>query len=215
MHLSMKDLVSERVESASEDVHFPKALVRAVLEDYSSPGDTVLDPFAGYGTTLAVCEELRRSPLGIELRPERVAAIRGRIGSAGRLIQGDARQLNDFEIGAIDLCFTSPPYMSEGDHPQNPLTGYATFDGSYATYLEELTDVFIAVKHHLRPGGYLVVNAANIRTGDTVTPLAWDIAHALKPHLAFRGETYLEWDRPPAMFSGDYCMAFQNSESSG
>lgn len=99
--------------------------------------------------------------------------------------------------------------MNAVEHPENPLTAYSTLDGKYDTYLAELIGVFIAVSRHLRAGGYLVINAANIRTGEVVTPLAWDIAHALNPHIAFRGETYLAWDQPPPMFTGDYCLVFE------
>jgi hypothetical protein len=81
--------------------------------------------------------------------------------------------------------------------------------GDYSTYLDEILGVFLAVKRRLRHGGYLVINAANIRTGDVVTPLARDIAQALLPHLAFRGETYLQWDHPLDFISGDYCLVFQ------
>ncbi|WP_427893149.1 DNA methyltransferase [Kribbella sp. GL6] len=209
LKISADELVAERPEAGFEDVHFTQALVREVLEQYSSVGDVVLDPFAGYGTTLVVSHQMGRKPVGVELLPERAALIRQRLGSNGVVIEGDARQLHRLEIGQVDLCLTSPPYMSAVDHPQNPLTGYSTLDGDYSTYLDELLRVFLAVKDCLRDAGYLVINAANIRTGDVVTPLAWDIAHMLRPHLAFRGETYLQWDRPLDFISGDYCLVFQ------
>jgi DNA modification methylase len=209
--MSADELAAERPETASEDVHFTQALVREVVELYSSVGDVVLDPFAGYGTALVVSHQMGRKPIGIELLPERAALIRQRLGSSGVVMEGDARQLDQLQIGPVDLCLTSPPYMSAVDHPQNPLTGYATSDGDYSTYLDELLSVFLAVKDCLRNGGYLVINAANIRTGDVVTPLAWDIAHTLRPHLAFRGETYLQWDRPLEFISGDYCLVFQKT----
>lgn len=163
------------------------------------------------GTTLVVAESLGRSAIGVELVPERVAAIKRRVSPSAVVLEADARNLDDLHLGEIDLCFTSPPYMSAIEHPQNPLTGYSTLDGNYNTYLTELAEVFVAVSRHLRTGGHLVINAANIRTGEVVTPLAWDIAHALTPHLAFRGETYLAWDHPPTMFTGDYCLAFQKA----
>jgi DNA modification methylase len=37
-----------------------------VIERYSRPGDWVLDPFCGFGTTLVVAERLGREPLGFE-----------------------------------------------------------------------------------------------------------------------------------------------------
>ena len=207
--MSADELAAERPAGALEDVHFTQAFVRRVVEQYSAVGDVVLDPFAGFGTTLVVSEQLGRKAIGVELLPERARLIRGRLGSDAILKEGDARELDRLEIGSVDLCLTSPPYMSSVDHPENPLTGYATLDGDYATYLEELIEVFCAVKRCLRPDGYLVINAANIRTGDLVTPLAWDLARGLLPHFVFRGETYLEWDRPADFISGDYCLVFQ------
>ena len=103
IRLSFADLERERVESASDDVHFPAALVRAVLDEYSSPGDTVLDPFAGYGTTLVVGAEMGRSCVGIELLPDRVDVIRQKLGSKGRVIQGDARKRRPWTSG-LSTC---------------------------------------------------------------------------------------------------------------
>lgn len=209
LHLAAADVINERLVAGEEDVHFPQALAHAVIDHFSAPGDTVLDPFAGWGTTLVVAERLGRCAVGVELVAERVAAIKTLVSPSAVVLEADARNLDDLHLGGIDLCFTSPPYMSAIGHPQNPLTGYATLDGNYNTYLTELTAVFIAVSRHLRTGGHLVINAANVRAGEAVTPLAWDIAHALTPQLAFRGETYLAWDHPPAMFTGDYLLAFQ------
>lgn len=192
-----------------EDVHFPQALVRSVLAEFTAPGDLILDPFAGYGTTLVVAEQMRRDAVGVELLPERAALIRRRLQGGGTVFTGDARRLAEFGLEPVDLCLTSPPYMNAVDHPQNPLTGYQTLDGDYGRYLTELAEVFRAVGQLLRPGGHLVVNAANVITGGIVTPLAWDLAHAVSSHLQFRGETYLWWDRPPPNIHGDYCMVFR------
>ena len=79
------DLANERTPSTSDDVHFTRAFVRAVLEEFSSPGDVVLDPFAGYGTTLLVGKEIGRQPIGVELLPERVVrrSVPALVRSAG------------------------------------------------------------------------------------------------------------------------------------
>ena len=41
--------------------------------------DTILDPFAGSGTTLRVCQQLDRHSIGIELNNEYVELIRNRL----------------------------------------------------------------------------------------------------------------------------------------
>lgn len=209
--MSAEELAAERPAFFSENVHFTQALAHAVVTEFSVAGDLVLDPFAGYGTTLVVSQHLGRMAVGIELLPERASLIRQRVGPDAVVFEGDARQLDRFEFGTVDLCLTSPPYMSAVDHAENPLTGYATLDGDYQTYRQELLDVFLAVKRCLRPGGYIVINAATLKTGDRVTPLAWDIVRDLSDHLTFHGETYLHWDHPPPFVVGDYCLMLRTS----
>jgi site-specific DNA-methyltransferase (adenine-specific) len=48
----------------------PLPLMRALVEHFSRPGDLVLDPFAGSGTTGIACNQLGRHFLGWELSPE-------------------------------------------------------------------------------------------------------------------------------------------------
>jgi modification methylase len=47
----------------------PTALVRRLITFYSDPGDLVVDPFAGGGTTLRVARRLGRRAVGYEIDP--------------------------------------------------------------------------------------------------------------------------------------------------
>ncbi len=47
----------------------PIALIRDLVLQFSNPGDLVLDPFCGSGTTLAACKELGRRAIGVEVNP--------------------------------------------------------------------------------------------------------------------------------------------------
>jgi DNA modification methylase len=58
---------------------FPPELPRRCIRAGSRAGDTVLDPFAGAGTTLLVASRLGRSAIGIELNPEYAAMAQRRI----------------------------------------------------------------------------------------------------------------------------------------
>ncbi len=208
--LRIADLVHERPVGADEDVHFPEALVATVLDEYTSAGETVLDPFAGFGTTLVVAEKMGRRGIGVELLEERADLIRRRLTDKAQVLRGDARNLTSLVRGPIDLCLTSPPYMTDIDHPENPLNAYETLDGDYETYLAEVGDVFRQVAQLLRPGGHAVLNIANLETeSGTITPLAWDVARTISRHLTFRQESFLCWDEQPAGLSGDYCLVFQ------
>jgi DNA modification methylase len=62
----------------------PLALVRRVVRGLTRPGDLVLDPFTGSGTTGVVCIEHGRWFQGIELREEFAAIARDRIAKAAQ-----------------------------------------------------------------------------------------------------------------------------------
>lgn len=58
---------------------FPEALAKDHVASWSNPGDVVLDPFAGSGTTLKAAKELGRRFIGIEINPEYVEICKNRI----------------------------------------------------------------------------------------------------------------------------------------
>jgi len=45
----------------------PAELIKRIIDSSSEEGDLILDPFLGSGTTLKVCQDLRRSCIGIEI----------------------------------------------------------------------------------------------------------------------------------------------------
>jgi site-specific DNA-methyltransferase (adenine-specific) len=64
----------------------PVKLFMSILEKYSEPGDLILDPFLGSGTTAIACQKTGRHYLGIEQNSEycdiarrRIAAIPARL----------------------------------------------------------------------------------------------------------------------------------------
>jgi len=54
---------------------FPDALAARCIACGSRPGDLILDPFAGSGTTLRVATSLGRKAIGIDLSPDAVTAL--------------------------------------------------------------------------------------------------------------------------------------------
>lgn len=60
----------------------PMNLVRPFIEVHSDPGDLVVDPFCGSGTTLAVAIDAGRRALGCDLSPEAVWVSRNRLGTS-------------------------------------------------------------------------------------------------------------------------------------
>ena len=75
----------ERLKAGGVKVHptqKPEALLYRILLACTKPGDVVLDPFFGTGTTGAVAKRLRRRWIGIEREEEYVGAAAQRIAAA-------------------------------------------------------------------------------------------------------------------------------------
>ncbi len=66
-------------ERTGHPCQIPEALLERIVLAASNPGDTVFDPFAGSGTTLAVAKRLGRIPSGCELSKAYCAAITKRL----------------------------------------------------------------------------------------------------------------------------------------
>jgi DNA modification methylase len=57
----------------------PIALLLRIILSSTKVGDTVLDPFAGTGTTLVVAEQLKRKSIGIEIDKSNIESIKSRL----------------------------------------------------------------------------------------------------------------------------------------
>jgi site-specific DNA-methyltransferase (adenine-specific) len=57
----------------------PEGLIERMVLSSSEENDMVIDPFAGSGTTLRVCQQLNRNCIGIELNPEYVKLMHERL----------------------------------------------------------------------------------------------------------------------------------------
>jgi DNA modification methylase len=61
----------------------PEALLRRLIEACTEPGDRVLDPYLGSGTTLAVCHQLGRQAVGLDWSAEALQVARRRLRTLG------------------------------------------------------------------------------------------------------------------------------------
>ena len=59
----------------------PLSCLRTLINTFTRPGDTVLDPFAGSGSTCVAARELGRRYIGIEIEATYYAAARARLRS--------------------------------------------------------------------------------------------------------------------------------------
>lgn len=108
------------VESNAHPAKMLPEIARRILLTYSRPGDLILDPMAGIGTTMVEAMHLGRRAIGVEFEERFVTMAQGNIdlaaaqGAPGqaRVIQGDARDLSGIEA-IVDQIAMSPPYGNQ------------------------------------------------------------------------------------------------------
>ncbi|HAX61728.1 MAG TPA: site-specific DNA-methyltransferase [Elusimicrobia bacterium] len=64
---------------------FPEELPYRAIKLFSYKGETVLDPFAGSGTTMKVARDLGRNSIGIELKEKLIPIIKKKLGFEGQM----------------------------------------------------------------------------------------------------------------------------------
>lgn len=72
-----------------------------LLADFTNPGDTILDPFMGSGTTGVACAKMGRSFIGIEKDPRYFDAACERITKAG--LQSDMFAERSKKVRSLDM----------------------------------------------------------------------------------------------------------------
>src|SRR5262245_55420923 len=91
--------------------------MRPFVRELSAPGARVLDPFAGFGSTLLAAALEGRTAIGVELSPERAQIARERL--ARLELRGAEVTAGDIvarapALSEIDLVLTNLPYFGCG-----------------------------------------------------------------------------------------------------
>jgi modification methylase len=159
------------------------AIAAHAVAAYTDPGDVVLDPMCGIGTTLVEAVHLGRDAVGVEYEPPWAhlgrrnlhhARAQGATGH-GTVHLGDARHLAsllDADLaGRVALILTSPPYGSSlhGQVTARPGTGVAKRDYRYSRdpanlahvgldrLLDAMVDILTGCQPFLKPGGIVAM----------------------------------------------------------
>ncbi len=207
---------TKRIKGFSDShVRFHQALPEKIIKAYSKKGAIVLDPFAGFGTTLFAAKKLKRIGIGVEYDKKKIAYIQSQLKAPNRIVHGDSLSLSSLNLPKIDLCFTSPPYMRYFDK-ENPLSNY-TKAGNYKAYLTGIDKIYSQVKKLMKKGGIVVVEVSNTfdRKGQhPMTPLAWDVGRVISKHFFFERD-FIHCDKNSKLSSQwdnekhSYCLVFR------
>ncbi len=149
---------------------FPLELAEFVVARFSNPGDWVLDPFCGFGTTLVAAQNLGRQAIGFEKDPQRGVFAAKRVLPPSRVFVEDSRCILERDLASFDLVFTSPPYSSLRDGRN---------EQSVQEYVIDLAKIFEAIRDCMKPRSKVVIELSNVRQADGIRPTLWEAGRAL------------------------------------
>ena len=171
---------------------FPKEIPLRLTKLFSFYGETVLDPFAGTGTTARAVIPLGRHAICVDQNADYVRIIKKECGefqnghgpTFERLVArcGDSRKLNFIEDNSVGLVVTSPPYWNKADYGTSKCN-LGKIE-RYSSFLEAIRPVFQECFRALIPGRKMCVVTANVNQhtdhGLLTFPLATDFAVLLR-----------------------------------
>jgi hypothetical protein len=161
------------------------AIASRVIEAFTRPGELVVDPMCGIGTTLVEAVHAGRRAVGIEYEPHWVDVARANLDLArdagvdhdARVFHGDARQLASLlppaYVGQAALVVTSPPYgpSTHGQVSVSRTAGIQKYHHLYGNTLDRgnlanighhrllagFTRILAGLTGYLRPGGHIAI----------------------------------------------------------
>jgi SAM-dependent methyltransferase len=172
-------------ESTAHPAKMLPAVAAHAIAHYTQPGELVLDPMCGIGTTLVEAVHAGRRAVGIEYEPHWVDVARANlrlardtgVESEGKVFHGDARQIAallppEF-LGQAALVVTSPPYgpSTHGQVAVTPGKGVQKYHHRYGNTLDRgnlanighhrllsgFTRILAGLVPYLKPGGHIAI----------------------------------------------------------
>ncbi len=197
------------IANTTHDQHpavFPVDIPRRLIKLFSWHGETVLDPFAGTGTTAAAAIPLGRRAVCVDQSAKYADIIRrecshlknGR-ATASTLLdvhRADSRNLSFMETESVSLVVSSPPYWNKA-HYGSARANLGRISG-YRRFLQEIRPVFEECFRVLQPGRKCCLVTANVNQhtdrGLLTFPLAADFGTILRD-IGFVMVTEIVWSK--------------------
>ncbi|NLI58386.1 MAG: methyltransferase domain-containing protein [Clostridium sp.] len=152
---------------------------RNLLLRYTKEGDTVLDQFAGGGTTLVEAKLLNRNIIGIDINPAAIERCYEKIDfeypNSGNVTirQGDARDLSFLRDESIDFICTHPPYANIINYSKDIPGDLSLL--SVTKFLEQMKLVSSECYRVLKKGKFCAILMGDTRIKGHVVPMSFDV----------------------------------------
>lgn len=150
----------------------PGWVIWQAVHRFTRPGETVIDPMCGSGTTLDVCRDLGRQGIGFDLVPRR-----------DDIRQADARSL-PLRDGTAALAFIDPPYSTHIDYSDDPDCIGRLDAARDERYFDAMRLVLRELVRVTRSGGVIAVYVSDtIAEGGRFVPIGLRLYHTMIAEL--------------------------------
>lgn len=207
-----KEMQKKLPSKFKEDGRFDQRLLKYIINNFTNDKSLIIDPFAGYGTTISVAEKLKRNAWGFEINKDKYLYALSEINNKERLINDNVKNISNYFKSFFDICITSPTYSwkNMGCNPFN----LDNINEGYKEYLNDYKNYFKQVVKAIKPGGLIIIDTANINFLNICTTLAWDIKYNLEKieYLKFEKEIVVCWDNNNDEYlGGKYGFGYDHS----
>jgi DNA modification methylase len=120
----------------------PALIIYNMIWRYTDPGDVVVDPMCGSGTTIDVCKEEKRRAIGYDIHPTRPD-----------IIKNDARKI-PLEDNSVDMIFIDSPYGDNIKYNEEP-DNIGNISSESEEFYDELEKVMVESQRILKDGKVL------------------------------------------------------------
>ncbi len=200
---------------------FPQQLAEKLIQIYTKdPGEVILDPFLGIGSTLKAACALGKKGVGIDLNKDYCGIAKDRIKDQQaelfdtnkklkkfkpEIYCDDSRNLTKYlKPNSVDLVVTSPPYWDilnmKRSADMKDKRNYSDSNDDignihdYEAFLQDLKSVYQKVYEVLKPNKRCCCVVMDIRKKDKFYPLHEDQTRIMR-EIGFELEEYVIWDR--------------------
>ncbi|MCK4667394.1 site-specific DNA-methyltransferase [Candidatus Dependentiae bacterium] len=157
--------------------NFAPQIPRNIILRYSNPGDIVLDPMVGGGTTMIESKLLNRIGLGFDINPDAVELTRELLKFEGDhkyepIIElSDIRKLDKVYDSSIDLIVTHPPYLNIIKYSEGQIDADLSNISSVKEFLDEFEMGIKELFRVLKEDHYCAVLIGDTRKSRHCVPL--------------------------------------------
>jgi len=148
----------------------PAFVIYNMIRRYTEPGDLVLDPMAGSGTTIDVCREEDRKCIAFDISPTRPDITRN-----------DARKI-PLADESVDMIFIDSPYGDNIDYNDQP-GNIGKVSAETDLFYEELDKVMAECYRILKPGKALGWLIGDQWVKKKFTPVGFRVYEQLAKHF--------------------------------